>query len=166
MSSRFETTSATWSQLGRETRIPLVDFERLARNHWATTQFPLMDSQTLAITFWAVVLGSVPFWKVTHKISHLSLVIWSLREREASTTSCEDNRWTCWAVVHRGSTDPNLRIYEEGSNCFFDISSRFSVMLETKSERTLSIVWAMFCVEVWRCCSASPSSMVLVVASC
>ena len=28
MSSRLETTSATWSQLGRETRIPLIDFER------------------------------------------------------------------------------------------------------------------------------------------
>ena len=75
MSSRLETTSATWSQLGRETRIPLVDFERLARNHWAATQFPLMDSQTLAITFWAVLLGSVPFGKEPHKISRLSLII-------------------------------------------------------------------------------------------
>ena len=43
MSSRLETTSATWPQLGRETRIPLIDFERLARNHWGATQFPLMD---------------------------------------------------------------------------------------------------------------------------
>ena len=165
MIDRLERTYASWSQLERVTRMPFFALDRLARSHCPRELRTTADPQAPDITSHAVVHESVPFRKVPHKIIRRSLIIWSLSETDAWSTSWEVSRFVCLPVVYWGSTALNLEIWTASSVCCLDTSVCLSVMLEANSERNLSIDWIKLCFNGgwgW----LTTSSAVFVLASC